>query len=484
MDFMHKNRIDACCAFPQPRPVGRHIAGFGHAFLERLQPCGAEWGGMPRRTLLRALDKPARGFAKELMEKEPLDAYGWDDGSTVLTNNAATAPVTNAAMAGHVIAGYFYNAYGGRNNIAGRAGAKMDGRTGMYTEMVNYFRKKIEEFVGIDTEKDALIYAMNTSDALGKLALACKFTKEDVVLVPQMEHTSNSLPWEKSGATVVRIKQLEDGAIDIGDMKAKLGQYDGSVKMVAFTAASNITGIRPPTKELVGLAHGHGALVAVDCAQYAPHFPMDKKEWGADFVAFSAHKLGGPAGLGVLAAPLWWLREHEPVIPGGGTITDLKREGGTLRITWAPNEAKHQPGTWNTTGIVALGAVAEALGERWAMVMEQEKELLEYAYRKFTGIPGFTPLPVEPGRYEKEQLTPVISFNLEGYRPDEVSIRLSEAGIQNRGGEDDPICNHEYVRDVLALRGIVRLSFSFHNKKEEIDRIADVLLQMRKERPL
>ncbi len=412
---------------------------------------------------------------------EPLGAFGPGEG-TIQTNVAATAQVPKVAVAAALDAFFDYGPYGGRNNLASRAGAKMDSGTALYTEKVNYNRRMIEEFIGIDGEKDIVLYGMNTSDLIGKLACMCRYSKDDIILVPTMEHTSNNLPWRNSGATVIRVRQKPDGLIDEADLEGKLSENNGNVRIVAFTAASNINGMRPDVGKLARLVHEYGALAAVDCAQYAPHFPMSKTEWGADFVVFSGHKLGARGG--VLAASAEWLKDRLPVIPGGGTIADLHvgRDGG-LEPVWAEREAKHQPGTWPTIEIVTLGAVVEKMMERWKEIMAREHELLVYALQRFSEIPGFRPLLRISPKALGEFPTPLVTFNLEGYTASELSARLSENGIQNRGGDKDPICNHEFVRG-LEPGGIVRLSFSYHNTMGEIDEIADVLRKMRKERPL
>jgi len=453
---------------------------------------------LKQTVILSTLDKALKsGAVKEeqvaeffvkMLERDPSAPLGAKDG-TVRTNNGATAPSMKGVLAEVIRAHEHYGAYAGRHDgekdVASRA-AK-DQATVEYTKRVNHYRAVIERFVGIDPKEDTLIYTLNTSDAIGKLALTCGYTSEDIVLVPRMEHTSNFLPWLlRSGASLVKIEQTREGDIDINDLEGKLEKYKGKVKLVAFTAASNITGIRPPIKKLADRIHRYGALAAVDCAQYAPHFPMDKKGWGADFVYFSAHKLGAPIGPGVLAAPIAWLEARIPAIPGGGTIEDLAADGTGDVPIWAPREAKHQPGTWPTIGIRALGRAAEIIMDEigWSSLMQREQELLRYAYKKLSGIPGFEPLPIAPSRYENESLTPVISFNLAGYSPDELLEALAAARIQVRGGSKDPICNHDYVRNVLGLKGMVRLSFTHHNTTDDVDRVIEVLQTMRAAKPM
>ncbi|MBI4399353.1 aminotransferase class V-fold PLP-dependent enzyme [Candidatus Micrarchaeota archaeon] len=371
--------------------------------------------------------------------------------------------------------------------IASRSGN--DSRTKEYTRLVNEARTKIECFIGIDPKDDVVLYTLNTSDAIGKLSLLCNFNETDLILIPRMEHTSNFLPWLlKSGATIIRIDQNLDGSINLQDLEEKLQLHHGNVRIVAFSGASNLTGTRPRIQELVKIIKlsDSKTLVAVDCAQYAPHFPMNKKDWGADFIYFSGHKLGAPNAPGVLAVPSEWLQEKIPLIPGGGTVADILIEDDELKPIWASEEAKYQPGTWPTLGIIELAGAIETLNSLgWEEIVNREHELLVYAFKKFLlEIQGFRPLPVPSQSYEKMYLTPVLSFNLDGYTADELSTHLAENDIQHRGGSNDPICNHEYVRNVLNLNGIVRLSFCYHNTPEEIDRIGNLLARLRLERPL
>lgn len=401
---------------------------------------------------------------------------------TANTNVAATAPPTVGAVEAALKAYLNYTAYAGRKDgsedeaVSSRSAT--DESTMAYTAMVNNAREQIESFVGIDKSNTSLLFGMNSSDAIGKVAIASKFTKDDIILVPRMEHTSNFLPWiEKSGATVKSIEQKMDDTLDIENLEMQLKRYKGKVKLVVFSGASNITGLKPPIAEIVKIAHKYGAQAFVDCAQYAPHFKMDMREWNADFACFSGHKVGAPSGPGVLAAPKKWMANHEPAIPGGGTISDLNVESDLMKVepVWAPDEAKHQPGTWNTVGIIELGAVCSRMMKNWGTIVRTEQELLRYAIEKMKTVPGFKPLLEDYSLYDSEELTPVISFNMDRMSATELSRRLAEMGSQNRGGDNDPICNHDYIRNVRGLKGIVRVSFSYHNTKKDVDLIVKAL---------
>ncbi|VVB57175.1 Cysteine desulfurase [uncultured archaeon] len=423
---------------------------------------------------MRAGREDVLHLATRLLEfSDPAQRFGPQD-ELIRSNSAATAPAYVGVVSQTLKTLWEYGPYAGRpqgsERVASRSGE--DAGALAYSDRVNVAREKIERFAGIDAQADTLIYAINTSDAIGKLALTFHFSKDDVVLLPEMEHTSNFLPWLNCGATTVLVKQNTDGTIDRADFEHKLAENRGRVRLFTFTTASNISGRIPPIKELVGLAHEAGAMVALDCAQYAPHFPMDKKGWGADFTSFSAHKMGAPMGPGVLAVPKKWLEEHNSLIPGGGTISDVRWKGGKPQISWSPDEAKHQPGTWPTIGIISMGAAVDVITRDigWEKLIEKEGRLLRLGYARLGEIPGFAPLfPVpSPGRWR----TPVISFNIKGISPDRLVRELSSRGIQVRGGSQDPICNHLFIRQTLGLEGFVRISLGWHTTEQEVERIA------------
>jgi selenocysteine lyase/cysteine desulfurase len=229
-------------------------------------------------------------------------------------------------------------------------------------------------------------------------------------------------------------------------------------------------------------------MLFVDAAQLAPHRPIDMVADGIDALAFSAHKLYAPFGLGVLVISRQVL-DAMPVDPGGGSIDMISER----EVLWAPPAERHQTGTWNATGIVALGASCEAIRRAgWDSILEHEKELVEYTARKLAAIPGLT-MYVPPERYMRDHRIGTFPFNLEGLHHSLVAAILEhEHGIEVRAGT---ICNHRLVRrwlrtsdadqetlelkirrgDRLATYGIVRASLGIHNTKDDIDHLAEAL---------
>jgi cysteine desulfurase / selenocysteine lyase len=270
-------------------------------------------------------------------------------------NNAATTPPL-AAVVDAVVG--MLGEYGALHRGSGpRARATV--------EAVEYAVDAIERFLGQPPE-NTLLYTTNTSSAINQLARLLDLGPDDVVVTSEIEHTSNNLPWRhQSAAQVVEVRADDAGALDLGHLAEVLDGQRGRVRLVAVTGASNLTGYRPDVATLASLAHDAGALLFVDAAQLAPHRRIDMAASGVDVLAFSAHKVYAPFGLGVLSLPRSVL-DRAPVDPGGGSIDMLAASGSVL---WAPPAERHQTGTWNATGIVALGAAVSAiLDAGWSTV--------------------------------------------------------------------------------------------------------------------
>jgi len=274
-------------------------------------------------------------------------------------------------------------------------------------------------------------------------------------------------------------------------LENKVNQYSGNLKLIAIMGASNLTGYIPDIPKIAALAHRHGAILFVDAAQLAPHRPISMLTQGIDALAFSAHKLYAPFGLGVLALPKSLL-ENLPVDPGGGSI-DMISENN---IVWAVPEMRHQTGTWNVTGIIAAGASCQVIMDYgWENILAEEKKLVRYAAEKLSNVPGLT-LYVPKEKYFVEDRIGTFAFNLYGFHRALVSAILdNEFGIETRAGT---ICNHKLVKrwmnidnniqrfveqkiaqgDKLASYGIVRVSLGIHNTREDIDFLADALTRI------
>jgi cysteine desulfurase / selenocysteine lyase len=341
-------------------------------------------------------------------------------------------------------------------------------------------------------EESTLLFTANTSAAINLFCRLLGFTREDVIITSTIEHTSNYLPWKyNSEATIVSVNAHSDGSLDYDDLEKKVTDHATNLKLIALTGASNLTGHIPDIERIAALAHRHEALLFVDAAQLAPHRPILMKTQGIDVLAFSAHKIYAPFGLGVLALPKKIVATY-PVDPGGGSIDMLSEN----TIIWAPPDVRHQTGTWNVTGIIAAAASCKTIRETgWEPIMEHERELVHYAARELEKIPGLT-LYVPAAKYLSENRIGTFAFNLDGYHHALLSAMLeNEYGIETRAGT---ICNHRLVRrwlniddrtqeeieknivsgDRLASYGIVRASLAIHNTKEDIDALVSALMSI------
>jgi selenocysteine lyase/cysteine desulfurase len=390
----------------------------------------------------------------------------------ILLNNAATTPPFEATL--NTVC-EFLKTYGALHRGAGP-------HANITYQKAERALETLRKFLNTGAEH-ALLFTHNTSAAINFLIRLLRLGKDDVILTSTIEHTSNNLPWVyNSQSKTVYVKSTADGALDYDDLEAKVKEHGKHLKLIALTGASNLTGYIPDIARISKLAHAHGALLFVDAAQYAPHRPIDMQGDGIDALAFSAHKVYAPFGLGVLAVPRHILNT-EPVDPGGGSIDMISANG----VVWAPPVTRHQTGTWNVTGIIAAAASCQTLMDiGWDAIIEHERELVAYAAHQLDTVPGIR-LYVRPEAYVRQDRIGTFTFNLAGYHHALVSAILeNEYGIETRAGT---ICNHRLVHgwsdiddatqkdiesrieqgDRLASYGIVRASICIHNTKEDID---------------
>lgn len=412
------------------------------------------------------------------------------DGRTVEVaqlNNAATTPPFERTVREVT---EFLGEYGALHRGAGpRARATV--------EKVERAIDRIHRFIGQPAD-NGLLFTSNTSAAINALARLLSLSPDDVVLTSEIEHTSNNLPWRhNTPATVLDIRADDAGALDLAHLDALLAEHGRRVKLLTVTGASNLTGFCPDLKGLAERAHSVGALLFVDAAQLAPHRRIDMAADGVDALAFSAHKVYAPFGLGVLSLPMSVL-ERAPVDPGGGSI-DMVVDSG--EVVWAPASERHQTGTWNATGIVALGAsCAEILDAGWDVIEAHERSLVAHTAAALDAVPGIRlTVPVE--RYRTDDRIGTFPFVVDGLHHALVAAVLEhEHGIEVRAGT---ICNHRLVRrwigvsddeqarisaeiaagDRLASYGIVRASLACHTTAEEVDRLAAALTSITTEGP-
>ncbi len=396
----------------------------------------------------------------------------------VLLNNAATTPPFESTLD---TINAFMRTYGALHRGAGP-------HANITYQKVEHAMRALRRFLAVGDDH-ALLFTQNTSAAVNLFIRLLRLQADDVIITTNIEHTSNNLPWRfNSPARTVYADCFADGGLDYADLERKVKENGKHLRLIAITAASNLTGYIPDMARIAKLAHQHNAILFVDAAQYAPHRRIDMQGQGIDALAFSAHKVYAPFGLGVLAVPKTIL-DAEPVDPGGGSIDMISDDS----VIWAPPSSRHQTGTWNVTGIIAAAASCETImNTGWDAIVGHERELVRYAARELSQVPGIT-MYVPPDKYSSEDRIGTFSFNLLGYHHALVSAILeNEYGIETRAGT---ICNHRLVHgwvnvdaktqksiereimagDRLASYGIVRASLCLHNTRQDIDDLVAAL---------
>lgn len=324
-------------------------------------------------------------------------------------------------------------------------------------------REVIGQFAGARTG-DAVIFTRNTTDAMNLLAHI--LPRGTTVVVFSSEHHAALLPWQRRHRAVrLPVPPTPEAAVRAAD--AALAAAPAGPRLLVVTAASNVTGELWPVAELARVARRHGARIAVDVAQLVPHRPVSMTELDVDYLAFSGHKLYAPFGAGCLVGRADWARAATPYLYGGGATAAVGTEG----VCWTADPAqRHEAGTPNVVGAVAIAAACEALASRDALVAEEER-LLGRLRDGLAALPGVTELNIW-GRQQPR--VGIVSFTVDGWAGAAVARTLSEDyGI---GVRDGRFCAHLLV-DHLAGRGstAVRASIGLGTVDEHIDRLLTAL---------
>jgi cysteine desulfurase/selenocysteine lyase len=320
-------------------------------------------------------------------------------------------------------------------------------------------RTKIKEFINAPSS-DQIILTAGTTGSINLVAQTfgrANFSKGDKILISNLEHHSNIVPWqmiaEEKGAVIEVIPVDERGVLDL---EAYRNLLDASVKLVAVNHVSNAIGTINPIAEMIQLAHVHGAKVMIDGAQSIAHLDIDVQALDIDFFAFSAHKLFGPTGVGVLYGKRELLESMPPYQGGGEMIKEVSFDGTTY------NELpyKFEAGTPNIAEVIAFSTAIDyvnALSKE--ALFTQELALLAYATEQLSTIPGLRIIGTAPEKIA------VISFVMDRIHPQDLGVLLDKFGIAIRTG-------HHCVQPLMkrfGLPGTCRASFAFYNTFEEID---------------
>ena len=329
-------------------------------------------------------------------------------------------------------------------------------------------RKAVQRFINAP-RADELIFTKNATEALNLVAYSwgrANLQRGDVVVLTQMEHHANIVPWHmlaaERGIELRWVPLTIDGLLDLTDLPALL---DGA-KAFAFTAMSNVLGTITPVRQLCDAAHAVGALAIVDGCQYVPHNVTDVQAWDADFVAFSSHKMCGPSGIGVLWGREALLDAMPPFLGGGNMILDVRLDG----FTPAELPAKFEAGTPPIVEAIGLGAAVEFLeGLGMANVRRHEMEIATYAMTTLNERYGDDICLHGPTNVEVRGAT--FSFGFRNIHPHDLSQVLDQRNICLRAG-------HHCAKPLMRLLGVnatARASFYLYNDHHDVDALADAL---------
>ncbi|MES0833503.1 MULTISPECIES: aminotransferase class V-fold PLP-dependent enzyme [Nocardiopsidaceae] len=342
------------------------------------------------------------------------------------------------------------------------------------TDAYERARRSVARFLGARSEPaDAVVFVRGTTDALNLLARSVP--EGCTVVVFETEHHAALLPWEHPAARAGRVVRLPLPATPEAAVEAArtaLRESPEGPRLLCVTAASNVTGEIWPVGELVAAAHAEGARVVVDAAQYVPHLPFGLEETGADYVALSAHKLYAPFGSGVLAGRADWLREATPYLSGGGA-TRLVTEH---EVVWNDLPARHEAGSPNVLGAVALAAACDTLTpDVQGLLHIRESALLERLRAGLADVEGVTELTLWGDEHPR---VGIVSFTVDGLPADLLAAALSaEHGI---GVRDGLFCAHPLTRHLLpeGHAQAVRASLGIGTTPEHVDRLVGAIADL------
>jgi cysteine desulfurase / selenocysteine lyase len=322
-------------------------------------------------------------------------------------------------------------------------------------------RRRVADFIGAASPAE-VVFTRNATEAINLVAHSWarrNLQSGDVVLLTEMEHHANLVPWhilaEERGITVKYIPVTGDGFLDLDEMARTLAQ--SQVKLVGTTHISNVLGTVNPIAEIAAQAHEAGALLVVDAAQSVPHLKMDVRALGADFVAFTGHKMLGPTGIGVLWARRKLLESMPPFLGGGEMIREVTLEGSK----WNDVPWKFEAGTMPIAEAVGLGAAVEFL-ESLGMdaIWRHDRELVAYAMTRLAEVPDLKILGPGP-----DARGAAVAFTLDNIHAHDVATVLDASGVCVRAGHHCAMPLHTK----LGIPSSARASFHCYSTRADVD---------------
>ena len=337
------------------------------------------------------------------------------------------------------------------------------------TEVYDEARQKVCDFINANSPEE-IVFTRNATESINLIAYSYglnNLKQNDKIVLSIMEHHSNLVPWQyvskKTGASLEYMYLNQDGEIPLDEINNKIVP---GVKIVGITHVSNVLGTINPVKEIAKKAHSVGAVVVVDASQSAPHIKVDVKDLDADFLVFSGHKMLSPLGIGVLYGKKELLEKMPPFLYGGDMIEYVYEQSAT----YAPVPTKFEAGTQNVGGAVGLSSAIDYLNNIGMENVEKiEKELISYAMEKLSELDFISIY----GPKDLNKHAGVISFNVNGVHPHDVSSILDSLGVCIRSGNH---CARPLLR-YMGLDSTCRASFYIYNTKEDVDRLIVALLK-------
>lgn len=389
-----------------------------------------------------------------------LDRKIHNDRRLVYLDSAATSQKPRSML--QAMENYYYqsnaNVHRGIHTLAEEA-----------TQMYELSRRKIADFVDVGDPRQ-LIFTRNTTESINLIARTWgrKFLNEgDLILSTEMEHHSNIVPWfslaEEKKLTLKFIRITNEGKFDL---EHYLNLLKLNPRIVTFTHISNVMGSINPAKKIIELAHNAGALTVVDGAQSIPHLPVSIDDLDADFYAFSAHKMCGPTGIGILFGKKDLLEKMPPFLGGGDMIRKVTFDGFTANSI----PYKFEAGTPSIAQAIGFGAAVDFLSSIGVeKIFTHEQTLIAYAMESLSDIQGLR--IIGPSA---EDRSGVLSFTIDQIHPHDIAQILDEFGIAVRAGHHCAMPLHEK----LNIPASTRASFYLYNTKNDIDKLKNGLLQV------
>ncbi len=383
-------------------------------------------------------------------------------GDYIYFDNAATSQRPNAVV--DAIKDFYENS--NANPLRGLYDWSVDA-----TDRYENARKTVSDFIGASSTEE-IIFTRNTTESLNLVAYSYGLSnveEGDEVVISVMEHHSNILPWQmvtkQKKAKLVFLEPDEEGVITPEEYKRKITE---KTKIVSIGHVSNVFGITNPVKDIAAYAHEMGATVIVDGAQAAPHIPVNVQDLGADFYAFSGHKLMAPMGIGVLYGRKKLLENMNPFLTGGEMIEYVTREDAT----YAELPHKFEAGTVNAAGAVGLEAAIKYLQNVGFDFIEEQE--LKLTTRMMEGMKKLPYIKIY-GSSDPAKHSGIVTFTMEGVHPHDISSVLNDDHVCVRAG-------HHCAQPLMQFIGAgstARASVYFYNTEEEVDRFLEHLAGVR-----